>query len=198
MGQNDWHHAPWDRRGLLRAGAATLVAACVPGAAHAVPLPRIKPQPDALQRPTAKSLNFLNLHTGERLQATYWKDGHYIDGACAEIDKVLRDFRTDEITPIDRSLLDLLHALHRHLDADAPYHVISGYRSRRTNATLAANSGGVAKKSLHMRGMAIDIRLPGRELADVRRAARAMKRGGVGYYPASDFVHLDVGRVRFW
>ena len=95
---------------------------------------------------------------------------------------MLRDFRTGDIAPIDARLLDLLHALRRRLDTNAPFHVISAYRSPATNAMLAANSGGVAKKSLHMQGMAIDIRLPGRELRDVQRAARALQRGGVGYY----------------
>lgn len=145
-----------------------------------------------------RKLKFLNLHTGERVQATYW-DGHsYQFEALQEIDRVLRDHRTGEIMSMDRRLLDLLVMLRQRLDSSAAFHVISGYRSPKTNAKLAARSGGVAKKSLHTRGMAIDIRLPDRSLADVRRAALALKSGGVGYYPKSDFVHVDVGRVRRW
>ena len=179
-------HRSWSRRHLLGAGAATLLATCLPAAARAVP------------QPAAKSLEFLNLHTGERLHTTYWHGGRYDSGARAEIDQVLRDFRTGDVKPIDARLLDLLHALRRRLGTDAPFHVISGYRSPATNAMLSANSGGVARKSLHMRGMAIDIRLPGRELNELRSAARSLQRGGVGYYPRSDFVHVDTGRVRFW
>lgn len=179
-------HAPWNRRRLLTAGAATLLATCLPAAARAIP------------QPAARSLEFLHLHTGERLRTTYWHDGTYVPDARADIDQVLRDFRTGDVAPIDPKLLDLLHALRRRLDTNAPFHVISGYRSPATNAMLAANSGGVAKKSLHMQGMAIDIRLPGRNLDEVRRGARALQRGGVGYYPGSDFVHVDTGRVRFW
>jgi uncharacterized protein YcbK (DUF882 family) len=179
-------HATWSRRRLLTAGSATLLATCLPAAAKAVP------------QPAAKSLEFLHLHTGERLRTTYWHGGVYDRTARAEINQVLRDFRTGDVAPIDPKLLDLLYALRRKLDTTAPFHVISGYRSPKTNAMLASNSGGVAKKSLHMQGMAIDIRLPGRELDEVRRAARALQRGGVGFYPRSDFVHVDTGRVRFW
>jgi len=179
-------HASWSRRRLLRAGAATLLATCLPAAAHAVP------------QPAAKSLEFLNLHTGERLRATYWHGGGYDNGARSEINQLLRDFRTGDVMPIDAKLLDLLYALRRKLDTTEPFHVISAYRSPKTNAMLAADSGGVAKKSLHMQGMAIDIRLPDRGLDDVRRAARSLQRGGVGFYPRSDFVHIDTGRVRYW
>jgi uncharacterized protein YcbK (DUF882 family) len=111
---------------------------------------------------------------------------------------VLRDHRSDEVSPIDTRLLDLLHTLSDKLDTTSQFHVISGYRSPATNAKLAEKSNGVARHSLHMDGLAIDIRLPGRELADVRRAAIALRSGGVGYYPGSNFVHMDVGRVRTW
>lgn len=179
-------HALWNRRRFLTAGAGLLAATCLPAAANAV------------VQPAAKSLEFLNLHTGERLRTTYWHDGRYDASARADINNILRDFRTGDVAPIDPKLLDLLHALRRKLDTSEPFHVISGYRSPKTNASLAAASGGVAKKSLHMKGMAIDIRLPGCELDRLRRAARSLRRGGVGYYPKSDFVHVDTGRVRFW
>lgn len=145
-----------------------------------------------------RKLKLLNLHTGERVQATYWDGRSYQFEALQEIDYVLRDHRNGEIKAMDRRLLDLLAMLHRRLGSAAAYHVISGYRSPATNARLAARSNGVAKHSLHMRGMAIDIRLPDCELADLRGAALTLKAGGVGYYPKSDFVHVDVGRVRHW
>ena len=175
-----------DRRRFLTLGT---IAACALGSAPALA--------HALGA-GARSLSFRHLHTGERLRATYWADGAYVGDELARIDRLLRDFRTGETMPIDRRLLELLHLLTRKMDARAPYDVISGYRSPKTNAVLAAANGGVAKKSLHLRGMAIDVRLPGRRLKDLHRAALDLRGGGVGYYPAADFVHVDVGRVRSW
>ncbi len=154
-----------------------------------------------LARATAgepRSLAFTHLHTGEELSLVYWADGEYLPEALAEIDHLLRDFRTGEVLPIDRGLLDLLHLLRSELDSNAPFRVISGYRSPATNKMLANKGGDVARKSLHMRGMAIDVDLPGRDLATLHRAAKSLKLGGVGYYPKPGFVHLDVGRVRYW
>jgi uncharacterized protein YcbK (DUF882 family) len=110
----------------------------------------------------------------------------------------LRDHRADEVENIDTDLLDLLFALRKTLETREPFHVISGYRSAKTNATLRAAGSGVAPNSLHRLGKAIDIRTPGRELRVLHEAAVALKGGGVGYYPKSDFVHVDVGRVRYW
>jgi uncharacterized protein YcbK (DUF882 family) len=143
-------------------------------------------------------LAFDNLHTGEKLKTVYWRDGEYLPEAMRHIDWLLRDFRAEEIHPIDPRLLDLLAALHARLASRRPFEVISGYRSPATNAMLARLSGGVAQNSLHMQGMAIDIRVPGRDLRCVRAAALSLRCGGVGYYPSSDFVHLDTGRVRSW
>lgn len=145
-----------------------------------------------------RSLSFYNLHTDERLRATYWADGQYIPEALREIDRVLRDFRTGDVHAMDRKLLDLLVALHARMETREPFAVISGYRSPKTNAMLADASSGVARRSLHMDGKAIDVRIPGRKLADLRKAAVALRMGGVGYYPRSDFVHVDTGRVRAW
>jgi uncharacterized protein YcbK (DUF882 family) len=114
------------------------------------------------------------------------------------VNRALRDFRTGDIHPIAPGLLDLLSRLHEKLGSHEPFQVISGYRSPRTNATLHQHSSGVASRSLHMQGMAIDIRLEGTALSNLRGAALALKAGGVGYYPSSDFVHVDVGRVRRW
>ena len=146
----------------------------------------------------ARELEFHSLHTGESLRVVYWEGGHYIADSLAEIDHVLRDFRTGDVHRIDPALLDLVHRVRRVMDCERPVHVISGYRSPATNAMLARRSNGVAKNSLHVKGMAIDLRLPDRALADLRAAALALAGGGVGYYPKSDFVHMDTGRVRAW
>ncbi|HET7293773.1 MAG TPA: DUF882 domain-containing protein [Vicinamibacteria bacterium] len=145
-----------------------------------------------------RSLAFLNLHTGESLRAQYWSDGKYEMAAMRDVDRVLRDHRTGEIKEIDVRLLDLLHELGEALGSSSPYHVISGYRSPATNALLHARSDGVATHSLHVDGRAIDVRMPGVRLVDLCAAAREQRRGGVGLYPASDFVHIDTGRVRYW
>jgi uncharacterized protein YcbK (DUF882 family) len=148
--------------------------------------------------PTPRMLAFDNLHTGEKLKTVYWEGGRYLPEAMRHINWLLRDFRTDQIHPIDPRLLDLLANLHVRLDSREPFEVISGYRSPETNAMLASFSDGVAQNSLHMQGMAIDIRVPGRHLRYVRAAALSLRAGGVGYYPHSDFVHVDTGRVRTW
>ena len=151
----------------------------------------------ALERPS-RSLSFSNLHTGEKLRVEYWERGRYLPDALEGINRVLRDFRTGEIHSISPRLLDLLSMLHTRLETDRPFQVISGYRSPITNAALHANSAGVSSHSLHMDGMAIDIKLSDRKLSDLYNAALELGGGGVGYYPKSDFVHLDVGRVRRW
>lgn len=145
-----------------------------------------------------RALSLYNTHTGESVKAVYWAQGEYFQDALAEISFVLRDHRTDESKAIAPALLDLVHDLTRVLGGASPIHVISGYRSPATNSMLAARSGGVARHSLHLVGEAIDIRLPNRELKDLHRAALALRRGGVGYYPQSNFVHVDIGRVRTW
>jgi uncharacterized protein YcbK (DUF882 family) len=180
------------RRQLLLFGAALTVGALLPRGARAA----LRSPGPAERGP--RELRFLNLHTGESLDAVYFEAGRYLPDALAEVDHVLRDHRTGEVHAIEPRLLDLLHRLSRALDTHAPYHVISGYRSPATNAMLHAASPNVAAKSLHMQGWAIDVRVPGRELAELHRAALALRSGGVGYYPASDFVHVDVGRVRTW
>lgn len=145
-----------------------------------------------------RRLAFEHLHTGETLQSVYWQRGLYDADALAAIDRVLRDFRSGEVHPIERGLLDILHTLKHELGADAPYQVIGGYRSPATNDMLRRRSNGVAKRSLHMQGRAIDVRLPGIRTALLREAAADLRLGGVGYYRASDFVHLDTGRPRVW
>lgn len=147
-----------------------------------------------------RTLSLDNLHTGEKLMADYWVQGKYVPGALAQVNNLLRDFRSGQVHPIAPSLLDLLALLHTRLETKAPFSVISGYRSPATNAMLRGEGShsGVASKSLHMQGMAIDIRVAGRPLSGLRDIALNARAGGVGYYPSSDFVHVDVGRIRHW
>jgi uncharacterized protein YcbK (DUF882 family) len=181
------------RRAFLGFGAAAAAAALLPGRAAAAPA-------SAAKAPV-RALSFLHTHTGERLKVEYCAAGRYLPDALQEINQLLRDFRVDEVRPIDPALLDLLHELGGTLEIDSPFHVISGYRSPHTNRMLQARGGdnsGVASGSLHQVGKAIDIRLPGVKLDHLRSAARSLKLGGVGYYPSSNFVHVDTGRVRYW
>jgi uncharacterized protein YcbK (DUF882 family) len=175
----------FQRRDLLKFGVASALIAA-PGLASAA----------ALDGP--RELAFHNLHTGESLKAVFWDRGDYVPDALEAVNHVLRDFRTGDVHPIDPQLLTLLDRLQTRIDSRAPFQVISGYRSPKTNAMLHEHSGGVASKSLHMQGMAIDIRVPEVALSDLHNAALSLQGGGVGYYPSSDFVHVDVGRVRRW
>ncbi|WP_374655831.1 DUF882 domain-containing protein [Dongia sp.] len=146
----------------------------------------------------SRTLGFFNTHTNEILKATYWQNGTYDRAAVDDINYILRDHRSGDVFAMDIKLFDLLTALHRRTDSKKPFEIISGYRSPASNAKLASASNGVAKKSMHMQGKAIDIRLRDVKLADLRLDAMAMKVGGVGFYPKSDFVHVDTGRVRSW
>lgn len=145
-----------------------------------------------------RTLSLLNLHTGEALKATYFEAGRYLPDALAAMNHVLRDHRTGETHTMAPGLLDLVTTLSRKFETNQSVQVISGYRSPQSNAALHRASNGVATHSLHMEGEAMDIRIPGVELASLRDAALSLQRGGVGFYPASDFVHVDVGRVRRW
>jgi uncharacterized protein YcbK (DUF882 family) len=193
------------RRTVLKGGLGLTVAA---SALVAAPLTladtTVDPIGDLLARttatpsPQARRLALDNLHTGERLDVAYWENGAYVPDALTAVNHVLRDHRNNEVHRIDPGLLDLLTTLSRRLDAGPSVEVISGYRSPATNALLHAESSEVAKSSLHTLGMAIDIRMAGLDLSYLRTAALSLDLGGVGYYPTSDFVHVDVGRVRRW
>lgn len=181
------------RRQLFRIGIGAVVAGAAATGAAALP------RRDGWVADEVARLAFVNTHTGESLDVVYRERGQYLTDAIAEIDRVLRDHRSGEVFPIDRALLDQLDRLGALLGTGSkPFHVISGYRSPATNAKLAARSGGVATRSLHMAGRAIDIRIPGVPLATLHRAALSMQAGGVGYYPKSEFTHLDTGRIRNW
>jgi uncharacterized protein YcbK (DUF882 family) len=176
------------RRRFLRISAIAAAQLVVPAVALARTTVRLR----------HRSLKFYNLHTGETLSTTYWQDGQYLPRELDRVNHILRDFRANEIKPIDPALLDLLTRIQHRLGTNQPFQVISGYRSPATNAMLHANSEGVAVHSLHVEGKAIDIAVPGRSLEDLRGAALAQRAGGVGYYPRTGFVHVDTGRVRFW
>ncbi len=145
-----------------------------------------------------KTLTFYNTHTDEKLKATFLRGANFDKGALKDINHILRDFRTGDVHPIDLKLLDMLADLHAKLGSKQPFQIISGYRSPKTNTMLNAESSGVAKRSMHLDGKAIDIRLADVKLKTLHETAIAMKRGGVGMYTSSNFVHVDTGRVRYW
>lgn len=186
---------PNDRRRFFRHGARWAAAAAA--GPVLVPLPARAATPMAAAGDRALAL--AHTHTGERLQLVYAHDDRYLPEALATLNHFLRDHYTGQIGVIDPPLFDLLHLVRGLLGARSEFEVISGYRCPETNQRLReSRGGGVASRSLHMDGMAIDIRLPGRDLGTLRDAARSLQAGGVGYYAASDFVHVDVGRVRSW
>jgi uncharacterized protein YcbK (DUF882 family) len=166
-------------------------------AAAAVAATALASERDAPE-PAAKSLSFAHLHTGEHLAITYCDAGCYLPSALEQVDHFLRDFRTGEVGRIDPLLLDILHEVKRATGARTAFSVISGFRSRSTNAMLVERTSGVSSHSLHMVGKAIDVRLEDVATTRLRDAALRLGRGGVGYYHESDFVHLDTGRVRRW
>jgi uncharacterized protein YcbK (DUF882 family) len=176
------------RRGFL----ASAGAVCgVLGAMTALPaLARIPNRP--------RSLRFVHTHTGETLTAPYFDGSAYNNACLQDVNVLLRDFRTGESHRIDPPLLDILYDLQTLADHDAPFEVISGYRSPQTNAMLHHNSSGVAEHSQHIVGKAIDVRLSGYSTRQLSAYARSLSRGGVGFYASSDFVHVDTGRVRYW
>jgi uncharacterized protein YcbK (DUF882 family) len=175
------------RRGFL-AGAASLIL--MSASAHAA---------QGLRRPARpRLLKLHNLQTGESLSEVYWADGEYLPQCMARIDWLLRDHHRGETRMIDHKLLDLLHNVSRKLDYNGTVEVVSAYRSAATNQKLAEKGRGVAPNSLHTQGMAVDIRIPKRNLAQVRDAAMQVGGGGVGFYRRAKFIHLDTGRVRYW
>ena len=172
------------RRRVLSTGLAAIGIAC------------IRPAPAISFAP--RSVSLYNTHTGEWVRTVYWADGHYIRDAVRDINWVLRDHYSNEVRPMNAGVLDLLGMLRRRLETREPFLVLSGYRSPTTNHMLYMRSAGVASNSYHIHGMAIDLRVEGRDLPQVRGAALSLHGGGVGYYPRSDFVHVDCGPVRTW
>ena len=150
------------------------------------------------QAAAVRELHLVNTHTSEVLDARYFADGAYNQQQLGALDWLLRDYRTSTVMTMDTRLFDLLYDLAQAAGREPRYAVVSGYRSPATNAMLAATTKGVSSHSLHMEGRAIDVRLEGLPALALRDLALANQVGGVGYYPVSDFVHLDTGRVRSW
>jgi len=172
------------RHGATLSAVAAMPALVLPARARVAPV---------------RELAMNHLHTRETIDVVYARGESYLPEALGSLDHFLRDHYSGEVGRIDPKLHDLLHAVRQVLGTDRPFHVISGYRAPATNAHLkATRGGGVATRSLHMDGRAIDVRLPGVPLADLRDAALSLKAGGVGYYPREQFVHIDTGRVRRW
>ena len=182
--------------GGFAAGAS--LSAIEVGTAFAVPIPARKPAWVERGPDDNRTISLEHQWTGEKLNVPYWERGHMLIDALAEIDHLLRDSRNNKTHPTDPAMLDILVAMRRRLGTDAPIQVVCGYRSPETNAMLVEQSSGVAKHSFHMEGMAIDIRIPGRDLSAIRAVALDLQSGGVGYYPRSDFLHIDSGPVRSW
>jgi len=175
----------WSRRQFLRGLSAAAAALALPAApAAAVDARRV--------------LSLVNTHTGGRVAVPYWERDAYLPEGLSALNTFLRDHRTGDEYPMDPPLFDILYDLRLAAGTNEPYQVISGYRSPRSNALLRAEGHGVASGSLHMQGRAIDIRLADVTSDRLRDAAVTLQRGGVGYYRASDFVHVDTGRVRCW
>jgi uncharacterized protein YcbK (DUF882 family) len=150
--------------------------------------------PDA----AARRIALTNLHTGERLDIEFFRDGAYLPEALAALEVLLRDFRNGQKHAIDPKLMDYLVEVAAQVGVPPAYSVISGYRSPETNERLHERSSGVSQRSLHMQGRAIDVRMSGVDCQDLAARAESMQRGGVGYYRASNFVHLDTGAFRTW
>lgn len=145
-----------------------------------------------------RKLSMVNDRTGEWLDTVYWADGEYIGDALTAVNHILRDWREDRVREMDPQVIDILAATHRLLESSEPYEIVSGYRTPATNAMLRRNSRGVAKNSYHIKGMAVDITMKSRSVAQISRAGLTLKAGGVGRYSRSEFVHLDSGPVRKW
>jgi uncharacterized protein YcbK (DUF882 family) len=174
------------RRSFLLGMAGAVAAALVP-------------KPLLASAREERILSFFHTHTSERLTVPYFADGNYLPEGLGTLRSFLRDFRTGEEHVIDPALFDILNDLRLTTGTKSPFHVISGYRSPHTNEMLREHGGGgVARGSMHLEGRAIDIRLADLSSAGLRDAALELQRGGVGYYHASDFVHVDTGRVRRW
>ncbi len=174
--------------------------ALVGAAALAAPLLWL-PSPDTrASSKAARSVRMYHTHTGERISLTYLEDGEYVAEALRDINRFLRDFRTGEVHPINPRLLDNLHAMRRQSGSSGTFEIISGFRSPATNEMLRSKStsSGVAKKSFHMTGNAVDVRLTGVDTKVLRDIAKSLRAGGVGFYARSDFIHIDTGRVRSW
>jgi uncharacterized protein YcbK (DUF882 family) len=173
------------RREVIRTGLLGLAAMALTPAALA-------------QGAGTRAISVRRMQTGESFSGVYWRDGRYDRDALRRLDMVFRDPTLDETTPMDPRLFDVLHTIARRLDTDESWDVLSGYRAPETNASRARQSRRVSRVSLHMSGMAADVRLPGRQAMGIARLAADLQTGGVGLYRRDGFVHLDCGPARRW
>ncbi len=178
------------RRSIIKAGALFTACFAAPSLAHA--------SVNAAFRTPVRSVFLLNPHTGDKLKTVYWENGQYHSEPLKDIAYVMRDQHTEDMSPIDPKLMDILHALQTTLRTNNPFEVVCGYRTPRSNAFIYKHERGVGKNSYHMYGRAVDIRLADRSASSIQRAAWSLQQGGVGYYPRADFVHIDTGGVRRW
>ena len=148
--------------------------------------------------PEEKVLSLYNPSTKENFDGIYWRNGAYVADALNNINYLMRDVQMGAIKQIDKELLDLIFAISIELKPQKPFHVICGYRTAKTNSLLVKRDKSAAKKSYHIKGQAVDIRLPGLRTSALRQAAYELGQGGIGYYPRRRFVHIDVGPVRYW
>jgi uncharacterized protein YcbK (DUF882 family) len=190
------------RRSFLKSSVVLASVLGTPAVSRAAAQPAVAAPvtPAALPStaPGERILRLHNTHTGESLRTVFWAEGQFIPDALQDINKLLRDHRNNQVSAIDPQLLVLLDRISAQFGDHPTFQVISGYRSPATNEMLHENTAGVAKHSLHMEGKAIDVRIAGLDLAKLHKVAMAARAGGVGYYPDSQFVHMDVGRVRYW
>jgi uncharacterized protein YcbK (DUF882 family) len=180
-----------NRRDLLKGIGAACAVAAVPTVANA----RSLVMPDNVG---AYELSFRNQHTNESFSGIYRVGDRYLPSAFKEINYILRDFRMDEVFPVDPRVVDIMFMMKHKIGTTTPFEILSGYRCPKTNAMLSRRGSGVARNSLHMTGQAIDLRLPGWKTSYLKKIARNLRSGGVGYYPKSNFVHIDTGKVRSW
>ncbi|HYF06887.1 MAG TPA: DUF882 domain-containing protein [Acetobacteraceae bacterium] len=173
------------RRTFLRAALAGTALACTAAPVFATGA-------------STRSVRIRRVQTGESFEGIYWRDGRYDREALRRLDVVFRDPSMDEVTPMDPRLFDVLNTVARVVGSDEHFEVISGYRAPETNASRAQQSRRVSRVSLHMSGMAADVRLPGRNSLEIARVAADMQLGGVGLYRRDGFIHLDCGPARRW
>lgn len=178
------------RRNFLKLGFAGMIGAMVPFISAKSVL--------AANNYDTWKISFRHSHTGESFSGVYRVGDKYLPEAFERLSYVLRDFRTNEVFPMDPGIIDILSIIQRKTASTDPMETLSGYRSPKTNAMLRDNTSGVASNSFHMYGQAIDIRIPGYSTSKVRKVAKSLEAGGVGYYPRSNFVHVDTGKVRDW
>lgn len=179
-----------NRRQLLKGGLIMLAGLALPGTGFCRSDQNLSGE---------RAISLANIHTGEELRdLTYWADGRYLSDSLERCNWLLRDHRSNDVHKIDPNLFDLVYAISNRLCSSEPVQIISGYRSPATNQLLRATNSGVAKHSLHMAGKALDIRVADCKLDHLRKTAKSLRAGGVGYYPDSQFVHIDTGRVRYW